>query len=59
MMSCTIISRVTTFAVLRRFIDWRQAFPMTIGGIAGLPIGLGCWFWRNQPPIGLRSASFS
>jgi uncharacterized membrane protein YfcA len=41
MMSCTIVSQVTTLAVFRRFIDWREAFPMIIGGAAGLPIGLG------------------
>src|ERR1700730_17645267 len=41
MMSCTIVSQVTTLAVFRRFIDWREAFPMIIGGVAGLPIGLG------------------
>jgi uncharacterized membrane protein YfcA len=41
MMSCTIVSQATTLAVFRRFIDWREALPMIIGGVAGLPIGLG------------------
>src|SRR5262249_28939792 len=41
MMSCTIVSQLTTLAALRRFIDWREAVPMIVGGVAGLPIGLG------------------
>jgi uncharacterized membrane protein YfcA len=40
MMSCTVVSQLTTLAVLRRFIDWREARPMILGGVAGLPIGL-------------------
>jgi len=41
MMCCTIVSQLTTLAAFRRFIDWRQAFPMIVGGVLGLPIGLG------------------
>ena len=41
MMSCTIVSQLTTLAALRRFIDWREAVPMIVGGVAGLPLGLG------------------
>jgi uncharacterized membrane protein YfcA len=41
MMSCTIVSQLTTLTALRRFIDWREAVPMIVGGVAGLPIGLG------------------
>jgi uncharacterized membrane protein YfcA len=41
MMSCTIVSQLTTLAALRRFIDWRETVPMIVGGAAGLPIGLG------------------
>jgi uncharacterized protein len=41
MMSCTVVSQVTTLALLRRFIDWREALPMMVGGVAGLPIGVG------------------
>jgi uncharacterized protein len=40
MMACTIVSQLTTLAVLRRFIDWRESLPMILGGLAGLPIGL-------------------
>jgi uncharacterized membrane protein YfcA len=40
MMSCTIVSQLTTLAALRRFIDWREVLPMALGGIAGLPVGL-------------------
>jgi uncharacterized protein len=41
MMSCTIVSQMTTLAVFRRFVDWREALPMIVGGVVGLPIGLG------------------
>src|ERR1700730_15256715 len=41
MMSCTIVSQLTTLAALRRFIDWREAVPMIVGGAAGLPLGWG------------------
>jgi uncharacterized membrane protein YfcA len=40
MMACTIVSQLTTLAVLRRFIDWRETLPMILGGLVGLPIGL-------------------
>jgi uncharacterized protein len=40
MMACTIVSQLTTLAVLRRFVDWRATLPMILGGLAGLPIGL-------------------
>jgi uncharacterized membrane protein YfcA len=41
MMCCTIVSQLVTLAALRRFIDWRETLPMIVGGVAGLPIGLG------------------
>jgi uncharacterized membrane protein YfcA len=41
MMSCTIVSQAATLAVFRRFVDWREALPMIVGGVVGLPIGLG------------------
>jgi uncharacterized protein len=41
MMSCTIVSQATSLAVFRRFVDWREALPMIVGGVVGLPIGLG------------------
>jgi uncharacterized membrane protein YfcA len=40
MMSCTIVSQITTLAALRRFINWRVVLPMVLGGIFGLPVGL-------------------
>src|SRR5215510_1176017 len=41
MMSCTIVSQATTLTIFRRFIDWRETLPMIVGGVAGLPLGLG------------------
>jgi uncharacterized membrane protein YfcA len=41
MMSCTIVSQLMSLAALRRFVDWRETLPMIVGGMAGLPIGLG------------------
>jgi uncharacterized protein len=41
MMSCTIVSQLMSLATLRRFIDWRETLPMIVGGVVGLPIGLG------------------
>ena len=30
MMSCTIVSQMTTLAIFRRFVDWREALPNPI-----------------------------
>ena len=40
MMSCTIVSQLATLLALRRSIDWGEAVPLTLGGMAGLPLGL-------------------
>jgi uncharacterized membrane protein YfcA len=40
MMSCSILSQVTSLAVLRRLVVWREIVPMMIGGAAGVPIAM-------------------
>src|SRR5258707_8706962 len=54
MMSCTIVSQAATLAVFRRFTDWRATLPMIVGGVAGLPIGLGLLVLA--PPAAYRIA---
>jgi uncharacterized membrane protein YfcA len=59
MMSCTIVSQAATLAVFRRFVDWREALPMIVEGWSACRSVWACWCWHSQPPIGLRSGSFS
>lgn len=40
MMVCSIASQLTSLAMLRRFVAWREIVPLLIGGAAGLPISL-------------------
>jgi uncharacterized protein len=34
------VSQLATLVALRRSIDWGEAVPLTLGGVAGLPVGL-------------------
>lgn len=40
MMACSVISQVSTLAVLRRFIAWREATSLIVGGILAVPIAV-------------------
>jgi uncharacterized membrane protein YfcA len=54
MMSCTIVSQLTTLLALRRSIDWSEAVPLTLGGVVGLPVGLSLMMFA--PPQSYRVA---
>jgi uncharacterized protein len=40
MMCCSIASQISSLAVVRQFVQWRQSAPLLIGGAAGVPIAL-------------------
>lgn len=40
MMCCSITSQVTSLAMLRRLVNWREIIPLLIGGAVGVPIAL-------------------
>lgn len=40
MMACSVVSQVSTLAMLRKFIAWREAASLTAGGIVAIPIAV-------------------
>jgi len=40
MMCCSVASQVTSLAMLRRLMNWRETTPFLIGGCLGVPIAL-------------------
>jgi uncharacterized protein len=40
MMCCSIASQISSLAVIRKFVQWRESAPLLIGGAAGVPIAL-------------------
>jgi uncharacterized membrane protein YfcA len=40
MMCCSIASQISSLAVIRQFVQWRESAPLLIGGAAGVPIAL-------------------
>src|ERR1700730_14134230 len=40
MMCCSIASQISSLAVIRQFVQWRESAPLLIGGAAAVPIAL-------------------
>jgi uncharacterized membrane protein YfcA len=40
MMCCSIASQISSLAVIRQYVQWRESAPLLIGGAAGVPIAL-------------------
>jgi uncharacterized membrane protein YfcA len=40
MMCCSVASQMSSLAVLRRLIQWREILPLLLGGVVGIPISL-------------------
>src|SRR5262249_12513121 len=40
MMCCSIASQISSLAVIRQFVQWRESAPLLVGGAAGVPIAL-------------------
>jgi uncharacterized protein len=40
MMCCSIVSQISSLAVVRQFVQWRECAPLLVGGAAGVPIAL-------------------
>jgi uncharacterized membrane protein YfcA len=40
MMCCSIASPISSLAVIRQFVQWRESAPLLIGGAGGVPIAL-------------------
>jgi uncharacterized membrane protein YfcA len=40
MMCCSIASQISSLAVIRQFVQWRESAPLLIGGAGGIPIAL-------------------
>jgi uncharacterized protein len=38
MMCCSIASQISSLAVIRQFVQWRESAPLLIGGAGGEPI---------------------
>jgi uncharacterized protein len=40
MMCCSIASQISSLAVIRQYVRWRESAPLLVGGAAGVPIAL-------------------
>ena len=40
MVCCSIASQISSLAVIRQFVQWRESAPLLVGGAAGVPIAL-------------------